>query len=76
MDPSSWKEIEPYTEIQPRIGISFPFTDRTNVYGYYGRFSQLVDLNSMYYTAHDYRIQMGIGELTMETILLGLVLSQ
>ena len=61
MDPSSWKAIEPYTEIQPRIGISFPFTDRTNVYGYYGRFSQLVDLNSMYYTAHDYRIQMGIG---------------
>ena len=61
VDPTSWKEIEPYTEVQPRIGISFPFTDKTNVYGYYGRFSQLVDLNSMYYTAYDYRIQMGVG---------------
>ena len=61
VDPTSWDKIDPYTEIQPRIGISFPFTDKTNVYGYYGRFSQLVDLNSMYYTAYDYRTQMGVG---------------
>ena len=61
VDPTSWKEVETYTEIQPRIGISFPFTDRTNVYGYYGRFSQLVDLNSMYFTAMDYRNQMNTG---------------
>jgi len=61
VDPDTWKEVETYTEIQPRIGISFPFTDRTNVYGYYGRFSQLVDLNSMYYTAMDYRQQMNTG---------------
>ena len=38
VDPTTWKEVETYTEIQPRIGISFPFTDRTNVYGYYGQF--------------------------------------
>lgn len=61
IETDSWKEVEPYTEIQPRIGISFPFTDRTNVYGYYGRFSQLVDLNSMYYTAMNYREQMNTG---------------
>ena len=61
VDPTTWKEVETYTEIQPRIGISFPFTDRTNVYGYYGRFSQLVDLNSMYFTAFDYRTQMNTG---------------
>ena len=61
VDPTTWTEVETYTEIQPRIGISFPFTDRTNVYGYYGRFSQLVDLNSMYYTAMDYRQQMNTG---------------
>ena len=61
VDPSTWSDVEPYTEIQPRIGVSFPFTDRTNVYGYYGRFSQLVDLNSMYYTAMDYRNQMNTG---------------
>ncbi|MFL3014277.1 MAG: carboxypeptidase regulatory-like domain-containing protein [Candidatus Neomarinimicrobiota bacterium] len=61
VDPTTWKEVETYTEIQPRIGISFPFTDRTNVYGYYGRFSQLVDLNSMYFTAMDYRNQMNTG---------------
>ena len=61
VDPTTWKEVEPYTEIQPRIGVSFPFTDRTNVYGYYGQFSQLVDLNSMYFTAMDYRNQMNTG---------------
>ncbi len=57
----SWEEVETYTEVQPRIGISFPFTDKTNVYGYYGKFSQLVDLNSMYYTALDYANQMNGG---------------
>ena len=61
VDPTSWDDVETYTEIQPRLGISFPFTDKTNVYGYYGRFSQLVDLNSMYYTAMDYRQQMNTG---------------
>ena len=61
VNPDTWKEVETYTEIQPRIGISFPFTDRTNVYGYYGQFSQLVDLNSMYFTAMDYRNQMNTG---------------
>ena len=61
IEPGSWTDVEPYTEIQPRIGVSFPFTDRTNVYGYYGRFSQLVDLNSMYYTAYDYRTQINSG---------------
>ena len=61
VDPSTWSDVETYTEVQPRIGVSFPFTDRTNVYGYYGRFSQLVDLNSMYYTAMDYRQQMNTG---------------
>ena len=50
-----------FTEVQPRIGVSFPLTDNTNVYGYYGRFSQLVDLNSMYYTAYDYRTQIAVG---------------
>ena len=29
VDPSTWSDVEPYTEIQPRIGVSFPFTDRT-----------------------------------------------
>tara|TARA_Y100001970_G_scaffold29085_1_gene35888 strand:+ start:1407 stop:4523 length:3117 start_codon:yes stop_codon:yes gene_type:complete len=61
VETDSWDEVEPYTEIQPRIGVSFPFTDKTNVYGYYGRFSQLVDLNSMYFTAMDYRQQMNTG---------------
>ena len=61
IEPDSWTDVEPYTEIQPRIGVSFPFTDKTNVYGYYGRFSQLVDLNSMYYTAYDYRTQINSG---------------
>ena len=61
VDPTTWQEVETYTEVQPRIGVSFPFTDKTNVYGYYGRFSQLVDLNSMYYTAFDYRNQMNTG---------------
>ncbi|MBH09836.1 MAG: hypothetical protein CMG74_05655 [Candidatus Marinimicrobia bacterium] len=59
--PDSWKDLGTFTEIQPRLGISFPLTDNTNVYGYYGRFTQLVDLNSTYYTAYDYRTQIAVG---------------
>ena len=57
----SWKDLGTFTEIQPRLGVSFPLTENTNVYGYYGRFSQLVDLNSTYYTAYDYRTQIAVG---------------
>ena len=59
--PDSWKDLGTYTEIQPRLGVSFPLTENTNVYGYYGRFTQLVDLNSTYYTAYDYRTQIAVG---------------
>ncbi len=59
--PESWKDLGTFTEIQPRLGVSFPLTDNTNVYGYYGRFSQLVDLNSTYYTAYNYRTQIAVG---------------
>ena len=59
--PESWEDLGTFTEIQPRLGISFPLTDNTNVYGYYGRFTQLVDLNSTYYTAYNYRTQIAVG---------------
>ena len=57
---SSWKDMGTFTEVASYWSL-LPLTDNTNVYGYYGRFSQLVDLNSMYYTAYDYRTQIAVG---------------
>ena len=59
--PDQWTDLGSFTEIQPRIGVSFPVTDKTVVYGYYGKFAQLVDLYSTYFTAYDYRNQIARG---------------
>ncbi len=56
-----WKDVDPYTYIQPRLGISFPVSDVMKVYGYYGKFAQLPDLESTWYTAYDYRTQIARG---------------
>ena len=59
--PDQWTDLGSFTEIQPRIGVSFPVTDKTVVYGYYGKFAQLVDLYATYFTAYDYRNQIARG---------------
>lgn len=56
-----WKKVDKYTYIQPRIGISFPISDVAKVYGYYGQFAQLPDLNVNWFTAYDYRSQIARG---------------
>jgi len=56
-----WKKVDPFTYIQPRLGIAFPISDVAKIYGYYGKFAQLPDLGSVWYTAYDYRSQIARG---------------
>lgn len=56
-----WKKVEPFTYIQPRLGISFPISDVAKVYGYYGKFAQLPDLNTVWFTAYEYRSRIARG---------------
>ncbi len=58
---NEWKKVDPFTYIQPRIGISFPVSDVAKIYGYYGKFAQLPDLASNWFTAYDYRTQIARG---------------
>lgn len=56
-----WKKVKTFTYIQPRLGISFPVSDVAKVYGYYGKFAQLPDLNTVWFTAYQYRERIAVG---------------
>lgn len=56
-----WKKVKTFTYIQPRLGISFPISDVAKIYGYYGKFAQLPDLNTVWFTAYEYRERIAVG---------------
>jgi outer membrane receptor protein involved in Fe transport len=43
-----WGAVDPYTYISPRIGISFPVSDKTVLHAQYGKFVQHPILNRLY----------------------------
>ncbi|MFB0517331.1 MAG: carboxypeptidase regulatory-like domain-containing protein [Candidatus Neomarinimicrobiota bacterium] len=56
-----WKDMKPFTEISPRIGFSFPVTDRTVFYLGYGKFIQVTELNNVYWNAYEQSRQIYQG---------------
>jgi len=56
-----WQKVDPFTYIQPRLGISFPISDVAKVYGYYGKFAQLPDMGATYFDSYAYRTQIARG---------------
>ena len=61
IDLDEWKQVDAHTYIQPRIGVSFPVSDVAKLYGYYGKFAQMPDLNSTWFYASEYKDQIGQG---------------
>lgn len=59
--PEAWEKVEAFTQISPRLGFSFPVSDRTVFYGQYGKFIQMPKLNNMYFGSADYRDQLFTG---------------
>lgn len=57
----NWEKVDPYVYVQPRLGISLPVSDKTQFHGFFGKFAQLPDLNSTWYSAYDYRSQIPRG---------------
>jgi len=45
---SGFKDVEAYTYINPRIGFSFPVSDKTKIHAQYGKFTQHPILNRLY----------------------------
>ncbi len=55
---SAWKDIDPYVILSPRIGLSFPVTDRTAFYMQYGKFAQMPSYDQIYFTSFTYARQI------------------
>jgi outer membrane receptor for Fe3+-dicitrate len=45
---SGWTEVPSFSAVSPRIGLSFPITDRTMFHAQFGKFVQQTRLNDMY----------------------------
>lgn len=48
IDPNGLKDAEPITQISPRLGFSFPVTDKTVFHAQYGKFIQQSRLRDVY----------------------------
>ncbi len=60
-DRLDWKAKDPFMQISPRLGISFPISDRTVFYTQYGKFVQTTQLNDIYYNSIQFARQMVRG---------------
>ncbi|MBZ0201135.1 MAG: TonB-dependent receptor [Ignavibacteriaceae bacterium] len=48
IDPATLVNVEPFTQISPRLGFSFPVTDQTVFHAQYGKFVQQTRLRDVY----------------------------
>lgn len=58
---TSWKDKDAFQQISPRLGFSFPVSDKTVFYLQYGKFIQKPELNDMYFGNSRYQEQIGVG---------------
>lgn len=50
----AWVDKDPTIEVSPRIGFSFPISDKTAFYFQYGKFLQMPELNDIYFSSFTY----------------------
>ncbi len=48
VDPNELVDLEPFTQVSPRLGFSFPVTDKTVFHAQYGKFIQQSQLRDIY----------------------------
>ncbi|APF17592.1 Outer membrane receptor protein, mostly Fe transport [Caldithrix abyssi DSM 13497] len=59
--PDQWIDKDPFMYVTPRLGFSFPVSDRTVFYAQYGKFVQTNEFNDFYYSSYQYGRQIGGG---------------
>ena len=59
--PNQWEDKDPFMYVTPRLGFSFPVSDRTVFYAQYGKFVQTNEFNDFYYSSYQYGRQIGGG---------------
>ncbi len=47
-----WKKVDPFIEVSPRLGFSFPVSEKTVFYLQYGKFVQMPQLNQIYFSTN------------------------
>ena len=47
-ETSGYADVEAYSYINPRVGFSFPVSDKTKIHAQYGKFTQHPILNRLY----------------------------
>lgn len=65
---SNWKAKDPLTYVSPRLGVSFPVSDKTVFYAQYGKFVQMPQFNDFYYSSYEYGDQVGGGNYYLTPI--------
>lgn len=58
---SEWKDKDAMQYISPRLGLSFPVSDKTKFYAQYGKFVQMTEFNDIYYSSYQLGRQIGGG---------------
>ncbi|MGD9486459.1 MAG: TonB-dependent receptor [Calditrichaceae bacterium] len=58
---SAWKDLDPFQQISPRLGLSFPISDNTVFYTQYGKFIQMPELDNIYFNSRDFGTQIVSG---------------
>ncbi|MBP7459815.1 MAG: hypothetical protein KBA26_00850, partial [Candidatus Delongbacteria bacterium] len=58
---SAWEERDATIRVSPRLGFSFPASDKTIFYMQYGKFVQMTELNDLYYGRYQYGRQIVTG---------------
>lgn len=61
VDPGEWVDKDPLMYLSPRLGVSFPVSDKTVFYAQYGKFVQMPEFNDFYYNQNSYGRQIGGG---------------
>lgn len=56
-----WVKKDPTQQISPRLGISFPISQKTVFYAQYGKFIQMPELNNVYYNNRQFGRQIVQG---------------
>ena len=62
---SGYSKVEPYTYINPRLGFSFPVTDKTKFHAQYGKFTQHPELNRLYLSDTRLSANLTQGNMTV-----------
>ena len=59
--PEAFEDVNPISQVSPRLGVSFPVSEKTVFYGQYGKYIQTWELNDLYFGSFEFgrRLQFG-----------------